>query len=107
IGNIIYSAYQKATGHRTGESEIKSWVNSLQYMDRVLQDSEIPNDAGVAIEYHIPQSSKRIDFIITGTNSSDIETAVLIELKQWQEARITEKDGIVSTHFMHGEKETA
>ena len=107
IGNIIYSAYKKATGHSTGKSEVTSWVNSLQYMDRVLHDVEIPNDAGVAIEYHIPQSSKRIDFIITGSNTADVETAVLIELKQWQEARITDKDGVVSTRFMHGEKETA
>ncbi len=107
IGNIIYSAYKKATGHNTGQSEVISWVNSLQYMDRVLQDIEIPHDAGIAIEYHIPQSSKRIDFIITGSNKSEVETAVLIELKQWQEARITEKDGVVSTRFMHGEKETA
>jgi DUF2075 family protein len=105
IGNIILDSYRNVTGRNTTESEIKSWSNSLQYMDRVLDDSDIPNDAGIAIEYHIPQSSKRIDFIVTGVDSESIECAVLIELKQWDSARLTGKDGIVSTRYMHGEKE--
>jgi len=106
IGEIIYEAYKAATSRRTGRSEINSWINSLQYMDRVLEDEEIPSDCGVAIEYHIPQTSKRIDFILTGNDENNIETAILIELKQWQEAQITDKDAIVITRFQHGPKET-
>lgn len=102
IGNIIYSAFQGATGRRTRREEINSWTNSLQYMERVLRDSAIPADAGVAIEYHIPRSSKRIDFILTGTDA-----AVLVELKQWQAAQLTTKDAIVSTVFSGGPQETA
>ena len=60
----------------------------------------------MAIEYHIPQSSKRIDFILSGKDQNQRDTAVLIELKQWQEAQITEKDAVVVTRFKHGEKET-
>jgi DUF2075 family protein len=107
IGSIILREYKRATGHSTGGSEILSWTNSLQNMDRVLRDSSVPDDAGIAIEYHIPQSSKRIDFIVTGNNLNQEETAVLIELKQWQEARLTDKDGVVITRFKHGEQETA
>ena len=107
IGDIIFQAYKAATGHRTGISEITSWTNSLQYMDRILADKDIPGDAGVAIEYHIPQSSKRIDFILTGTDNNQVESAILIELKQWQTAEITDKDGLVRTRFKHGEQETA
>ena len=106
IANIIYRAYKEKTGKSTGISEIDSWRNSLQYMDRVLNDSDIPDDSGVAIEYHIPQSSKRIDFILTGNNADQEDSAILIELKQWQEAELTEKDGVVSTRFKHGVKET-
>ena len=105
IGNIIYDRYRAATGRRTGKSEIDSWINSLQYMDRVLTDGDIPRDAGVAIEYHIPQSSKRIDFILTGTDEQDRESAILIELKQWQQATLTAKDAIVRTRFQYGETE--
>ncbi len=53
IGNIIYDAYRAATGKKTSKSEVDSWLNSLQYMDRVLADHDIPHDAGVAIEYHL------------------------------------------------------
>ncbi len=107
IGNIIFDTYKKVTGRNTGKSEIDSWTNSLQFMERVLNDSSIPDEAGIAIEYHIPQSSKRIDFIITGLDENEKESAILIELKQWQEAKLTDKDAIVTTRFKHGEKETA
>jgi DUF2075 family protein len=106
IGDIIFDAYKNATGRRTGKSEIDSWMNSLQYMDRVLNDEEIPHDAGVAIEYHLPQSSKRIDFILTGMDHHRRESAILVELKQWQKARLTTSDAIVVTQFNHGERET-
>ena len=75
-------------------------------MDRVLGDDAIPADAGVAIEYHIPQSSKRIDFILTGLDERKRESAILVELKQWAHARMTEQDAIVITHFSHGDQET-
>ncbi len=107
IGNIILETYKGVTGRSTGQSEVMSWTNSLQYMDRVLTDSSIPADAGVAIEYHIPQSSKRVDFIITGRDSQDQDTAILIELKQWTKAELTDKDAVVVTRFKHGEQETS
>lgn len=106
IAGVIHRAYKRVTGRSTGASELASWQNSLQYMDRVLGDSDIPSDAGVAIEYHIPRSSKRIDFILTGKDDQDQDSAVLIELKQWQTADLTDKDGTVSTRFKHGIKET-
>lgn len=105
IGNIIYDKYRTATGRKTGKSEIDSWVNSLQYMDRVLTDIDIPNEAGVAIEYHIPQSSKRIDFILTGIDEQNRESVILVELKQWQQISLTSKDAVVRTRFRHGEEE--
>jgi DUF2075 family protein len=106
IGGIIFEAFRSATGKYTSESEIRSWMSSLQYMDRVLNDDEIPFDAGVAIEYHLPQTSKRIDFILTGRNRECRESAVLVELKQWQKAELTQSDAVVITRFKHGLAET-
>lgn len=106
IGNIIHDAFMTVTGRSTGKSELNSWINSLQYMERILADDEIPHDAGVAIEYHLPQSSKRIDFILTGMDHNHRESAILIELKQWQQAQLTDSDAIVITHFKHGPRET-
>lgn len=107
IGTIIHDAFISATGRSTGKPELNSWINSLQYMDRVLEDVEIPNDAGVAIEYHLPQSSKRIDFILTGKDQNLRESVMLIELKQWQQAQLSGSDGTVITQFKGGPSETA
>ncbi len=106
IGGIIFDAFRTATGKHTSESEIRSWMSSLQYMDRVLNDDEIPFDAGVAIEYHLPQTSKRIDFILTGQDRDRRDAAVLVELKQWQKAELTQSDAVVITRFKHGSAET-
>jgi len=106
IGNIILDAFQSITGRGTSKSEIDSWVNSLQFMDRVLTDDEIPHDAGVAIEYHLPQTSKRIDFILTGQDRDRRESAILVELKQWEKAELTQSDGVVITRFKRGPAET-
>ena len=46
----------------TGLSELNAWRNSLKEMYITLNDSDIPKDAGVAIEYNIPQTSKRVVF---------------------------------------------
>lgn len=56
----------KKMHRRTNRNEFRSWENSLNYMYKVLNDKEIPEDSGVAIEYNIPQTSKRVDFLISG-----------------------------------------
>jgi len=48
--------------------------------------SGIPSTSGVAIEYNVPLTSKRVDFIITGYDAQDREHADIIELKQWEAA---------------------
>lgn len=63
-------------------SEINSWNNSLHFMKDVLDDSYFSNDCQVAIEYNIPQTSKRVDFMIMG-NNGEKDNIVIVELKQW------------------------
>ncbi|MCS4228901.1 DUF2075 domain-containing protein [Sphingobacterium sp. BIGb0165] len=106
IDNIIQHALVERTGKRVGEAELNSFRNSLSYMDKVLHDGEIPADCGISIEYHIPQTSKRVDFIISGSDGNT-DNVVIVELKQWQTAEITDKDGVVRTRFKQGMKDTA
>ena len=87
---------QKGLG-RVSPAELTSWRNSMKYMMAILLENAIPGDAGVAIEYAIPQTSKRIDFILTGRNAQDKNTAIIVELKQWSEVESTSKDAIVET----------
>jgi len=106
IDNIIQHALVERTGKRVGEAELNSFRNSLSYMDKVLHDGEIPADCGISIEYHIPQTSKRVDFIISGSDGNT-DNVVIVELKQWQTAEITDRDGVVRTRFKQGMKDTA
>jgi DUF2075 family protein/SOS-response transcriptional repressor LexA len=107
IEEKILASFKGVLGSSVGDSELTAWRNSLPYMDRVLDDPDIPQDTGVAIEYNIPQTGKRIDMILTGTNHDRQRTAVIVELKQWQKAAATRKDAIVSTFVGGREREVS
>ncbi len=103
--NIDEKFYNKL-GYHTSQSERNSWKNSMEYMLKVLIDSNIPSNIGVAIEYKIPNTSKRVDFIITGLDDDRKNTAVIVELKQWEKADIVSgKDGIVQAYIGHALRE--
>jgi uncharacterized protein len=95
IEDVMSRHYRHATGHGVGASELQSWKYSLLEMAKVLYDEEIPSDAGVAIEYQLPQTSKRIDFVITGEDQDRKSKVIIVELKQWSKSRRSEKDAIV------------
>lgn len=87
-------------GRATPQNEFRAWDNSLQHMYKVLNDVNIPNDAGIAIEYNIPQTSKRVDFIISGFDGKNEANAVIIELKQWEKIEsINSADALVKTYL--------
>lgn len=94
----LYESYQKKIG-RTSKSEINSWENSLYRMSNVMQDPDIPEDTSVAIEFKIPNTSKRVDFLVAGHDGTQ-DQVVIVELKQWSEVeKVTSKDAIVSTYL--------
>lgn len=85
--------------HRTtGDAEFKSWVNSLEYMYKVLNDNKIPSDSGIAIEYNLPNTAKRVDFLISGYDNERKANVVIIELKQWERlSKVEGLDALVET----------
>lgn len=97
IEEVVHELYRARLHRSVGRSEIQSWRNSMQYMDRVLEDPQIPDDVRVGIEYSIPQSAKRIDFVLSGRDASDRDNLVIVELKQWSSMEPTPKDAIVRT----------
>lgn len=109
-GNVIHkrilTELKRNLRRTVGNSEISSFRNSMQFMGSIIDDSEIPADARVSIEYNIPLTNKRIDFILTGKDQNNVETAVIIELKQWSKVDITGKDGIVRTALGGSMRET-
>ncbi|NYT85266.1 DNA/RNA helicase domain-containing protein [Pollutimonas harenae] len=105
IENVILASFKTATGKSVSNSEIQSWRESLRHVAMVLRDDEIPNEMGIAVELHIPQSSKRIDVTLTGRDDAGNKNAVVIELKQWEKATATDKDAIVVTYLGKGQRE--
>ncbi len=105
IDKILFEETLQKMGRKTGESEVRSWRNSLQYMNNVLFDSDIPEDSLVALEYKIPGTSNRIDFIITGKNDDNKDSAVIVELKQWSSAEKTDKDAVVKVSYGNSQLE--
>ena len=106
IPDMLERAILDRLGEETDPAEKRSWVNSLGYMHALLDCRDIPDDAGIALEYNIPVTNNRIDFVITGFDSEGVAQAVVIELKQWSYADKTEMDGIVRTRYSEGVRET-
>lgn len=83
-------------GFHTTANEFMSWENSMLRMYMIMNDSEIPSDAGVAIEYNVPQTAKRIDFMISGYGADNKPGMVIVELKQWQKIeKVEATDAVV------------
>lgn len=92
--NILEKMHRK-----TGEAEFRSWVNSLEYMYKVLNDDGIPQDSGIAIEYNLPNTAKRVDFLVSGYDDEHCANVVIIELKQWEKLnKVDGLDGLVETY---------
>lgn len=102
IADKIRNKYIEVVKKRPSVPEFNSWKNSMQYMRGVLSDSEIPNNTGIAIEYNIPPTGCRIDFMMSGYNK-DKSNVVIIELKQWDKAtEVGEMDGIYKVNTYTG-----
>lgn len=107
IADDIDYAFVLHLGRHTSPNEKQSWKNSMMHMYKVVNTSDIPDTSTIAIEYQIPLTSKRIDFIISGIDEDNCSNVVIIELKQWEQAKLSLKSGIIQTRFQHGESETA
>lgn len=98
IAMEIETNIRSKMGLHVSRNEFKAWNNSLHYMYKVLTDTLIPQNAGIAIEYNIPQTAKRVDFMISGYNEDHNPGMVIIELKQWSELKKVEaSDALVET----------
>ena len=95
IAEKIENAFFEHCIAHNNDAEYRSWANSMQYMCNVLDDADISDDCNVAIEYQIPLTAKRIDFLIAGENSASQNNVVIVELKQWESSEPTSRPGVV------------
>ena len=102
IADKIRNKYIETVKKRPSAPEFNSWKNSMQYMRGVLSDINIPNNAGIAIEYNIPPTGCRIDFMMSGYNKNK-SNVVIIELKQWDKAtEVKDMNGIYKVNTFTG-----
>jgi len=96
LGASFYDYYR----FRASNSEFNSWKNSLAALAYQLRYSGV-RDHGVVLEMQLPLSSARLDAFVFGRSPQGREAAVLVELKQWSEASVSDFDNCVET-FLGG-----
>ena len=79
---------------RESRAEYRSWENSLPKIGMIISNRKIDDDVQVALEYQIPLTSKRVDFMIGG-NDGVRNNVVIVELKQWETCRATTRENVV------------
>lgn len=104
IANLLEELFQKFNIVGGGINEQRSWNNSLEVVSSTLKQAELNPDLRVAIEYQIPLTSKRVDFLISGLDHIGRETVLAMELKQWDHAEKTVLENCVRTYVGGGER---
>ncbi len=85
IAPSLEENFARYLGYRPAQSEIRSWTRSLKELAYRLDRARIA-EAGVVVEYRLPQTSKRLDAMLIGPNTAGDQEAVIVELKQWERA---------------------
>jgi DUF2075 family protein len=98
IEDLVRDSVKENLGIGVSQNEYASWRNSLgNGMSHIIASPEIPNDAGIAIEYQINKLKNRIDFIVSGKDAQGKESIVIVELKQWTDVDYSELPEHVNT----------
>lgn len=105
IASKVQQAFELKNIHHNNAAEFRAWANSLMYMRNVLDDDDISDDIKLAVEYQIPLTSKRVDFLIAGENENGTKNIVVVELKQWEDSGTTSRPDVV-TAFTGGSNKT-
>jgi hypothetical protein len=77
-------------GHQPGDSEVRSWENSLTALGEAVAPMT-GRDIGVVVEYHLPYSNQRIDAVFLGKSVADVPQALVVELKQWSQVDLEDE----------------
>lgn len=91
LGDAFFAYFR----YKPSESERRSWHNSLRSLADILRLGEL-NDHGILLEYQLPLTSRRLDAMITGRDTRR-DRAVIVELKQWENAELADADDLLRT----------
>jgi uncharacterized protein len=85
MAETLRQAWFDDRGFEPSASEVRSWRNSLKALANAVRLAGL-NDHGILLEYQLPLSSLRLDALLTGTDREGRPGAVIVELKQWDDA---------------------
>ena len=104
IAGKLEGAFFQYFRYSPGQSEVRSWQNSLRAMASVVELANL-DDNGIVVEFQLPLSSRRLDCLLTGHDTADKAQAVIVELKQWEVAGSSEIEDCVTTFVGHRERD--
>lgn len=104
IANRLDSLFTTLGFTRESKQEFNSWKNSLPRIGLILSDRRIDDNVQVALEYQIPLTSKRVDFMVAGSNGNK-DSVVIVELKQWEDCVTTSRENIVKAYTGGAERD--
>lgn len=93
--NAILNKVEEETHRSYSNVEERAINNSLPALAIALQNASLPLDCEVGIEFVLPLSSNRIDFLICGRDEVDKDHIIIVELKQWDRAWHTDMNDII------------
>ena len=106
LADKISASYQKYYGRTVGQSEYRSWQQSLNFLRNSFDFTGL-KDNKIVIEYELPYSTRRIDVLLFGNGNDARDSVVLIELKQWSNENIEdcETEGNIVVDYGRFKKE--
>ncbi len=99
ILQAIEDAFRSKLGRGIPPAERGAYTNSLPQMERIVRRAEVADDCGVMIEYKIPLTNFRVDFIVSGQDEHGAKNFIIVELKQWSEALVADGEELVVETF--------
>jgi len=105
IETTLENAMLARLAKRPTSSEKRSWRESLGRVGGILKLAGL-DGLGVSLEYCLPASSRRLDFLATGLDSTGRSNAQILELKQWEHCQESDTEYEVITRFQGGPART-
>ena len=96
IADKLRTAFETHFRYRPSPAEVASWRNSLRAMSDILVQGELL-ETSVVLEYQLPLTSRRLDCMVLGRDRAAQDRAVVVELKQWEQADVSDVEGCVET----------
>lgn len=98
IAETLRAAFVDDQGFEPPRSEVLSWRASLRALAGAVERAGL-DDHGILLEYRLPLSSLRLDALLTGLDPWQRPKAVIVELKQWDDALVSDVPECVGVRY--------